>query len=64
MGNMPPRHGKKLAEAMDEAFRTNSKPVDDGEDEKSERAPEEVVEQEPVIEQPQGYTVLHETVFF
>jgi len=56
---MPPRHVKKLAEAMDEAFKTNSKPMDDGEDEKSEHGgpPEEAQEEEPVIEQPQGYTV-------
>jgi hypothetical protein len=52
---MPPRHVKKLAEAMDDAFKTNSKSMEDGEDERSDRG--EGQEEEPVIEQPQGYTV-------
>ncbi|KAG5732903.1 hypothetical protein E4T56_gene9040 [Termitomyces sp. T112] len=29
VANMPPRHGKKLADVMDEAFRNNSNAVDD-----------------------------------
>ncbi|KAG5654490.1 hypothetical protein H0H81_001989 [Sphagnurus paluster] len=34
VGNMPPRHGKKLAEVMDEAFKSNGMDADEGETEK------------------------------
>jgi hypothetical protein len=59
ISTMPPRHVKKLAETMDEAFKLNSKSMEDGEEEKSEHGglPEETQEEAPVIEQPQGYTV-------
>lgn len=58
ISTMPPRH-LKLAETLDKAFKSNSKSMIDGEDEKSEHGgpPEETQEEEPVIEQPQGYTV-------
>ncbi|KAG6878266.1 hypothetical protein C0993_010038 [Termitomyces sp. T159_Od127] len=36
IGNMPPRHGKKLADVMDEAFRSNSRAVDEADTEKAE----------------------------
>jgi len=56
---MPPRHVKKLAETMDEAFKLNNKSMEDGEEEKSEHGglPGETQEEDPVIEQPQGYTM-------
>lgn len=33
---MPPRHGKKLADVMDEAFRNNSRAVDEANTEKAQ----------------------------
>lgn len=59
ISTMPPRHVKKLADTLDDAFKSNNKSMEDGEDEKSEHGgpPEETQEEEPVIEQPQGYTV-------
>ncbi|KAF8221104.1 hypothetical protein L208DRAFT_1426709 [Tricholoma matsutake] len=59
ISTMPPRHVKKLADTLDDAFKSNNKSMEDGEDEKSEHGgpPEETQEEEPVIEQPQGYTM-------
>ncbi|KAF9468980.1 hypothetical protein BDZ94DRAFT_558859 [Collybia nuda] len=58
VGNMPPRHGKKLADVMDEAFKTNSKIEDNREnEEKGEETPAETTDKEPLIQQPQGYTM-------
>jgi hypothetical protein len=58
VGNMPPRHGKKLADVLEEAFKTNSRfEEDSGVDEKREEASAATPEKVPVIEQPKGYTV-------
>ncbi|KAF8076136.1 hypothetical protein FPV67DRAFT_1470495 [Lyophyllum atratum] len=36
IGNMPPRHGKKLADVMDEAYKNNSNAIDEAATEKPE----------------------------
>lgn len=62
---MPPRHGKKLADVLDEAFKSNNKREDDGEDEKSEagaRGEAPPLQQEepaqPLIKQVHGYSTV------
>lgn len=66
VGNMPPRHGKKLAEVMDEAYKANNNRAE-ADDDKSELGelseppqgmspPKEPAQ--PEIKQVQGYTVI------
>ncbi|RDB23282.1 hypothetical protein Hypma_009603 [Hypsizygus marmoreus] len=71
VGNMPPRHGKKLADVLEEAFKTNSKALDETEENKSEAgappppprstAPpqdsKKETEKQPQIKELKGYTM-------